>query len=535
MKKLPIGVQQFERIIREDFLYVDKTRQIYDLISQGHLYFLSRPRRFGKSLLVSTLKEIFQGNKELFKGLYIAEQTDYDWQSYPILQFSFAKLATNPSLFEESLKRQLRLLSQSFHVTLTASNLSDQVDELVKTVAQKGKPVVFLVDEYDKPIIDYLTDKQKANTNRKTLKDFFSPLKDLEENGHLQFLFVTGVSKFSKVSIFSDLNNLIDLTIDGKAADLVGITNEELQASFKAHIKQSSIEIGLPQAEMLKGLKLWYDGYSFDGKTFLYNPFSLLNFFRKSEFGNFWFATGTPTFLVETLRDIKVDLHKLEAQEVGPPFFDKFTLENLDIYSLLFQTGYLTIKSTRRRGWQLRYELGYPNEEVRQSFLHNLIEAFTRQPTSIVSNVLIRMEDALEEGEVSTFIEQLKILLADISYHLFPKSKKEPTPTQVAKSFAAWEGYFQTIIYLVCSFLNLNVRAEVSKHKGRIDLLAETEGFLYLMEFKLEDTAEHAIAQIKDREYAQAYKNSAKRVLLVGIGFGKEERNVESWEVEEWI
>jgi len=535
MKKLPIGIQNLDTILREGYLYVDKTRQIYDLINEGKLYFLSRPRRFGKSLLVSTLKEILQGNKELFKGLYIAEQTDYDWSSYPVLQFNFAAISTKPDELTQSLQQELFRYSQLFNIQLVTTNLTGQVHELVRKIAEQGKPVVFLVDEYDKPIIDYLTKKQEANLNRKTLKDFFSPLKDLEVKGHLQFLFVTGVSKFSKVSIFSDLNNLTDLTIKRTSADLTGITQEELLANFEPFIQRSIESLAISRQELLHWLKVWYDGYSWDGKTFLYNPFSLLNFFSDSRFGNFWFATGTPTFLVETLRDTKIDIKRLEGQEVGEVFFDKFDIENLDIYSLLFQTGYVTIKSIRGKAWKPIYTLSYPNEEVRQSFIHNLLEAFSRQPSSIVSNVLIKMEAALEEGEVSIFIEQLKILLADISYHLFPKSKKEPTPAQVDKSFAAWEGYFQTIIYLVCSFLNLNVRAEVSKHKGRIDLLAETETFIYLMEFKLNEPAEHAIAQIKDREYAHAYKNAAKRVLLVGIGFGKEARNVESWEVEEWI
>jgi len=405
MKKLPIGVQDFERIIREDFLYVDKTKQIYDLISQGHLYFLSRPRRFGKSLLISTLKEIFRGNKKLFKELYIAEQTDYDWQAYPVMQFSFAKLPTAPALFEESLKRQIALISQSFNVTLTTNNLSEQVAEIVRLVAEQGKPVVFLVDEYDKPIIDFLTQQQAANQNRKILKSFFS-------------------SKFSKVSIFSDLNNLIDLTIRRTNADLTGITQEELLANFEPFIQRSIQSLGLTRKELLHWLKVWYDGYSWDGKTFLYNPFSLLNFFSDSRFGNYWFATGTPTFLVETLRDKKIDIKRLEEQEVGEIFFDKFNIENLDIYSLLFQTGYITIKGIRGKPWKPIYKLSYPNEEVRQSFVHNLLEAFSRQPSSIVSNVLIKMEAALEEGNVSVFIEQLKILLADISYHLFPKSKK---------------------------------------------------------------------------------------------------------------
>ena len=535
MKKLPIGLQGFKNIIENDYLYVDKTRQIFELINQGSLYFLSRPRRFGKSLLISTLTEIFKGNKELFKGLYIAEQTDYDWKPYPVLQFNFAKIETKPSDLEDSLKRQIRLLGEEFNIKITAKNLMDQVEDLVKEIAEQHGPVVFLVDEYDKPIIDFLTEKKKANANRKMLRKFFSPLKDLEAKGHLRFLFVTGVSKFSKVSIFSDLNNLTDLTIDPLSIDVVGITQQELLHNFKDYIHHSAKELAMPEADLLVGIKLWYDGYSYDGKTFLYNPFSLLNFFRKSHFGNFWFATGTPTFLVNIIRDNQVGLKELESKEVPETFFDKFTVKHLDIHGLLFQTGYLTIKSTYREQYQHFYQLGYPNEEVRRSFIHNLLEAFTYQSSTIVGNSLVKMQMALGKGQVEEFVNQLEVLLSDISYHLLPKSKKQPTSQDEDQNFAAWEGYFQTIVYLICAFLNLSVQTEITKHKGRLDLLASTEDFLYLMEFKLDETAENAIAQIKSRQYADAYKNSPKKIILVGISFSKAARNVESWVAEEWV
>ena len=535
MKKLPIGLRNFKNIIEQGYLYVDKTKQIYELIDQGQLYFLSRPRRFGKTLLLSTLKEIFKGNKDLFKGLYIAEQTDYTWKPYPILQFNFAKIETEPSDLQDSLKRQIQLVGQKFNIKITTKNLMDQVEELVRTVAEKHDPVVFLVDEYDKPIIDFLTKKEAAKANRQILKKFFAPLKALEEQGHIRFLFITGISKFSKVSIFSDLNNLADLTLNPIAVDLLGITNEELTTYFGPHIENAATKLATSTEQLLQGLKLWYDGYSFDGTTFLYNPFSILSFFSNNEFGNFWFATGTPTFLVNLLRDKLVHIEHIEQKEVPNTFFDKFTLEQLDIYNLLFQTGYLTIKSVRRRKWQLVYKLGYPNEEVRQSFLQNLLEAFTNQPTSIVGNALVKMENALQTGNVANFIDQLSILLSDISYHLLPKAKKGKTTAKDPKLFAVWEGYFQTIIYLICSFLNLNIQTEVTKNIGRLDLLATTDDFLYLMEFKLEESAKDAIAQIKSRQYAQSYRNSTKRILLVGIGFSKKERNVESWGVEEWI
>ena len=380
-----------------------------------------------------------------------------------------------------------------------------------------------------------MTEIEKANANRNTLRKFFSPLKDLEEKGHLRFLLITGVSKFSKVSIFSDLNNLKDLTIDPLSTDLVGITQQELLDNFKEYIQHSAKELDMPEVKLLAGLKLWYNGYSYDGKTTLYNPFSLLNFFGKNRFGNFWFATGTPTFLVNFIRDNQVDLKKLESKEVAETFFDTFSIKHLDIHGLLFQTGYLTIKSTYREDYQYTYQLGYPNEEVRRSFVHHLLEAYTYQPTTIVSNALLKIQKALRKGQVEEFIQQLEILLSDISYHLLPKSKKQPTKKDTSKNFAAWEGYFQTVVYLICSFLNLSVQTEITKHKGRLDLLASTKDFLYFMEFKLEETAKDAIAQIKSRQYTAAYKNAPKKIILVGINFSKEERNVESWVAEEWV
>lgn len=374
MKKLPIGIQQFREIIQENYLYVDKTKQIYQLISQGKLYFLSRPRRFGKSLLVATLQEIFRGSRDLFRDLYIGEQTDYTWNKHPVLVFNFAKLGHQVADLEASLKRHLAEIAATYQIVLADSPLSEQVDELVRNLSQQQGSVVFLVDEYDKPIIDFLTDIKKANAHRKVLRDFFSPLKNLEANGHIRFLFITGVSKFSKVSIFSDLNNLVDLTINRSHSDLLGITKAELQHYFEAYIQQSIQELGVPRATFLKALKEWYNGYSWDGKTFVYNPFSLLNFFADHRFGNFWFATGTPTFLVEHIRNHGLSPMDLEQREFLETFFDRFTMEQLDLYNLLFQTGYLTIKSTRYDDFELRYRLGYPNREVQQAFTYHFEE-----------------------------------------------------------------------------------------------------------------------------------------------------------------
>ncbi len=534
MRGLPTGRQNFKAIIEEDLMYVDKTRQIYELISKGNLYFLSRPRRFGKSLLVSTFQHIFEGQKELFNDLYIGQETEYDWSSYPVLKFNFASYGYQVENLEEHLSYEIEEHAKKHSIEVPTVSLSAKLKSLVEQIAQKGKPVVILIDEYDKPIVDFLTEIVKAKKNQGVLRDFFSPLKDLEADNYLRFLFVTGVSKFSKVSLFSDLNNLTDLSISPVAHDLLGITESELLQYFPLYIQQAAQEFQMSEEELLKGVKLWYDGYSFEGKTHLYNPYSLLNFFEQNRFRNFWFATGTPTFLVKSIRNNSIKPMELESKEVPESFFDKFALENLDIVGLLFQTGYLTIKKTKRKHYDTSYFLGYPNIEVHKSLVHNLLEAFTYQPSSVVGVALLKMQGALEEAKMDVFVDQLKVLLSDISYHLLPKNRKNPSQTNQQKVFEVWEGYFQTIIYLVTAFMGLYVQTEITKHKGRLDLLAETDDFLYIMEFKLDEPADDAIQQIKDRKYNAAYKNSPKTIYLVGIGFSKEERNVETWQMEEW-
>ena len=526
MKRLPTGRQNFKEIITQDLVYVDKTRQVYDMVSNGSLYFFPRPRRFGKSLLVSILRYLFSGEKELFKDLYIGRETDYDWTPHPVLQFNFSAYGHKVEHLEEALTEQLGQYAKEYDIEISTSSLSSRFQSLVERISLKDRPVVVLVDEYDKPIVDFLTEPDKAKKNQDVLRDFFSPLKDLDAQGHLKFLFITGVSKFSKVSLFSDLNNLTDLTIHALSHDLLGITQDELLLYFDEHIKNAASKLEMDVEQLLYGIKLWYNGYSWDAETRLYNPFSLLSFFGANDFGNFWFATGTPTFLVNSIRDRGIDPQELEDKEVSYSFFDKFTLEGLDMVGLLFQTGYLTIKNKRRRGFETNYFLGYPNTEVSKSLYHNLLEAFTFKPNSTVGNSLLKMQRGLEEGNIQLFVDHLKILLSDISYHLLPKKKNSQT------EFGAWEGYFHTIVYLITSFMGLYVQSEITKHKGRLDLLAEADDFIYLMEFKLGGQAAAAIQQIKDMEYAASLKGSKKTAYLVGINFSKEERNVSGWEAE---
>ena len=534
MKYLPIGVQNFEKIIRDDLLYVDKTRQVYDLIRKGSLYFLSRPRRFGKTLLVSILANIFKGKKELFKDLYIGKETGYEFEAFPVLQFNFSIFGHQVNNLKEELKNKLQEYSDEYKVDTSSLSLATQFRTLVEQIYNKSnKPVVILIDEYDKPIIDYISDIDKAIINRDILKNFFSPLKYFEEQGMMHFFFITGVSKFTKVSLFSDLNNLTDLSMETYGSnDLLGITEEELKPYFKEHIKDMTKQLNISKTELLEKIKYWYNGYSYDGKTFLYNPYSLINFFFKKSFGNYWFTSATPTFLVEKARDQGINPKDLENLEVDEYFFQKFDLRKLDMLSLLFQTGYITIKKIEEDedGYGKSYYLAYPNYEVRHSLIKNLVESFTYQSSSIVASALRKMQKGLKNGQPEVFVEHLKTILADISFHWQP-------PRQYHKQeevFNMWEGYFHAIIYLITSYMEMSVQAELTRSKGRLDLIAQTKNFVYLMEFKLDEPAENAIAQIKERNYAAAYKQEDKKVFLIGIGFSKERRNVETCEVEEW-
>ena len=530
MKKLPLGKQNFEDIIERDLLYVDKTQQIYQLIQNGDLYFLSRPRRFGKSLLVSIFKHLFSGKKELFKSLYISKETDYAFESYPVLQFNFANYGLKVQNLEAVLSSALQRYARQHEVDLDTVSLSVQFQTLVENIAKKGKPVVLLIDEYDKPIVDFLTDHEQAKTNQEVLRRFFGPLKGLEASGHLRFLFITGVSKFSKVSLFSDLNNLTDLSIHDLSNDLLGITQVELESNFSEYIQMVAEKFKLTEQALLKAVKVWYNGYSYDGTTTLYNPFSLLSFFLGKRFSNYWFATGTPTFLVDTIRDRGIDPQEFEAPEVDEAFLTKFSLKDLNMTGLLFQTGYLTIKKADLGVYESRYVLGYPNLEVRKSMMRHLVESFTYQSSSLVAESLIKMQRGLKQGDLALFFDQLSIILSNLKYNWQPPKQYK---TEVAL-FKMWEGYFHAILYLIMAHMEMFVKAEVAHHKGRLDLLAETNNFVYLMEFKLDGTAEKALDQIKEKQYAAPYKNTPKTVFLVGINFSNEERNVENWKAEEW-
>jgi len=513
MKHLPIGIQNFKNLRQLNNLYIDKTKYIYDLLPSKVL-FLSRPRRFGKSLLLSTIKYIFLGEKELFKGLWI--ENNYNWKNTnPIIHIDMKKLGYRDLGLHTSILKELDKIARENNIELKErESIARKFEELIETMG-KENPVVVLIDEYDKPIIDYLTDIKQAIENRETLKEFYGVLKGIDQ--YLRFLLITGVSKFSKTSIFSDLNHLDDISLSNRFPIVTGITENEIKENFKPYIEKAKQELNLNNQEFFDKLKLFYDGYSWNGKDFLYNPFSILRFFNEFSFNNFWFETGTPSFIINWIKKNKIDVINFENIAVKDMFFNKFDIENLDIISLMFQTGYLTIKKYNPKRNQ--YILSYPNEEVKESFIYYLFEEYSNLKQSQTADTIWQLEDALIDNNIALFIKVLTTVFTSIPYQIFIKEK---------------ESYYHSIIYIVMRLLGFNIKAEESISKGRSDAIVFTDSHIYIFEFKMFPfTAKKAIEQIKTKGYDQPYLTDKRKKVLVGISFKAEEKNIFEYEVEE--
>jgi hypothetical protein len=518
LKRLPSGESSFPAIREGDWLYVDKTEEIHRLVNSGKYFFLSRPRRFGKSLMVSTLKALFEGREELFEGLWIHER--WDWaKKNPVLSLSFNGLDYTNQPLEQALVKDMELKAAEHSITLKGTTSKERFRELVLALSSGGQ-VAILIDEYDKPINDFLDDYTQADANRDTLANFFGALKANDVVDHLRFVFITGVLKFSKVTLFSELNNLTDLTQHKRFGTLVGITQAELEEYFDGHITKLAEEEGITREALLSKIKHWYNGYTWDGRSFLYNPFSLLGLFDSSTFKNFWFTSGTTSWLVRQMRDKATDVVGLEGLMVEDAFFDKFDIRYLDPAVLLYQTGYLTIKTIEGQDWR-RYTLGYPNFEVRHSLMKSLFTEYAQKPVSESGPLAWALEDALAEGDLPEFIGLLRGIFADISNRLLKQYVE-------GDSLKLWEAYYQTVIYLALNLTGSRVACEVQTNKGYIDAVAEAEGHIYVMEFKVGKAAE-AMQQIKDKGYAEKYLHRGKPVTLLGVGFDPETRNIGDW------
>ena len=518
MKKLPVGIQSFEQIVHEGYIYLDKTHDIYNLIENGRYYFLSRPRRFGKSLLVSTLRCLFEGKKELFNGLWI--QDKWQWEKHPVVMIDFNGI---PHFSQEELKTSLEYnlekIAQEYDIELKAPVLGSKFKELIITLSKKyGSNVVILIDEYDKPIIDHIGKGKErleiAQDNRDILKSFYGAIKEADVANATRFVLLTGVSKFSQVSIFSELNNLADITMDARYCAMLGVTDEEIGRYFGDRIENIASAQGLSRENALTKLRDYYNGYRFSEEdTKVYNPFSVLRCFDEGRFKNYWFETGTPTFLVNLIKENNYyipDIENLELRESG---FSTYDIEDLRIEPLLFQTGYITIKDLHRT----IYTLGYPNQEVRVSFLEILFDKFSGIRDSKQRAGFLKIEEYLEEGDFNSFIEIIKSLFATIEYTI---------------GYRLNEAHFHSLFYLMVSASGVYCHSELLTSTGRIDLAVSFKNRVYIMEFKCDQSSKKAMGQIRSKGYPERFIHTGKDIYLVGINFSTEKKNIEDWEIK---
>ena len=523
-RKLPIGIQDFEKLRENNFVYVDKTAYIYHLVKNEVPCFLSRPRRFGKSLLISTIEAYFLGKKELFEGLAISELEKNNpeaWQAYPVLKFSLAAGEyTKPDGLKDALAFSLARFEKAYALAKPTENslASRFKQDLISAVEKTGKKVVVLVDEYDNPLLKNLGgNAEQAEENRDLYKGFFAVLKDCD--AYLRFVLFTGVTKFSKVSIFSDLNQLIDITLYKDFDAICGITQEELESNFVPEINALAQEWGFSHEECLAELKRMYDGYHFcmNSKD-IYNPFSLLNAFSEKKFGAYWFATGTPTFLIKKLASINFDPSAfIETVKISESEIKDYRPENPDPVPLFYQSGYLTIKSWNAR--QLSYKVGFPNAEVKYGFLNALAPTYLHVEDKPAPFNIDLLDDAVEEGDTDGIRKWFSALFALLPY---PAGSEIETLT---------EQNFQNVIYISLLVLGKYVRTEVHSSKGRADCIIETPEFVYVFEFKRDSSAEEALVQIETQGYAKPYEADTRKLFKIGVNFSSKERNITDWEV----
>ena len=518
-RKLPVGIQSFEQIVQDKYLLIDKTEYIYKLVHTGKPYFLSRPRRFGKSLLLSTMKAYWEGKRELFRGLAIErlEQDDPEaWQTYPVLYFDFnGNDYQGKGSLENALNAQLMSWEEQYH-TLTDTNLSlgDRFKRVLRAASeQTGKRCVVLVDEYDKPLLETMGNRELVEHNKAVFKGFFSSLKS--EDAYIRFVFITGVTKFSKVSIFSDLNQLRDISMSMDYAEICGITEQEMTDVFMPEIDALAEEQDMSRSECLFKLKKEYDGYHFHQKgEGVYNPYSLLCAFADREFDAYWFETGTPTFLAERLKKLQFDPRRFTDNTI---FATKSELkdyrdDNPDVIPLLYQTGYLTISEYDTA--KSAYTLGFPNEEVRVSFIKGLMPYYTKTSASQNNSFIVRLIDALDNGDVDKAMILMRSFFSSIPYDAEKQN----------------ENHYKTVFYLVFTLATeYCVRTEERSAAGRCDALIETEDTIYVFEFKLDGTAEEALKQIDDKGYAIQYEAGDKKIVKIGVNFEKDKRTIERW------
>ncbi len=513
MKNLPIGLQTLESIRELNCVYVDKTQMIHRLVTKGKYYFLSRPRRFGKSLLISTMKALFLGKKELFKETWI--ENNWEWsKTNPVIHFSFDGLGYHSQDLDAALIQEIKKWANHFQVTLTEQDLSRLFRELLEKVSKKHGQIVLLIDEYDKPIIDFLEfpPYERAKVNQNIMRQFYSVLKSAEP--FLRFFFVTGVSKFSKVSMFSELNNLKDITLHSDYATIAGYTQTELDSYFEEHLQLVENHLKTTREELVKQMRYWYNGFSWDGINKVYNPFGTLNFLDQKRFRNYWFSTGSPKFLIQQMKkQVRFDV---ENSKSNGYLLDKYDIDNLDLIPLCFQTGYLTVKHIDV--WTDEMVLDYPNKEVRESMYQFMIDDIAKNPQRTHTGLTIRdLNQAFLTNDLPKAKTIINSLLASLPYEVYKNQS---------------EGFYHGLLHLIFSYIGMFIESEPHLSNGRADVVVQTPQYIYIFEFKFNHTAEEALVQIKKNHYAGKYRATEKPIFGIGVNFNESERQIDGWLVE---
>ena len=513
-RKYPVGIQSFEEIRRGKYLYVDKTALLHVLVNKGKYYFFSRPRRFGKSLMVSTLKAYFEGRRDLFEGLAI-EQLETEWRCHPVLHFDFStgKFETREML-QQAIDYKLSEMERPYGIPHDGLLPNIRMTRLIKTAyEQTGQQVVVLVDEYDSAMLQHIEDDEKQDGVRMEMRNLFSPLK--EADPWLKFVLLTGITKFSQMSIFSELNNLNNISMLSQYDTLCGISEQELTTQLRPDIELLAESYGESYDEMLKELKAMYDGYHFsERKTDMYNPYSLLNAFNNQKIASYWFGTATPTFLTKVIRRFKMDIEDMSNIRCTSSTFDQPVEHVNDPIPVLYQSGYLTIKSYQRFGDV--YVLDFPNREVRQGFANSLYRYYANNDVRSKDRLYMAYLDFYSSGNLEAFIDELKVFFAGVTYQLFNDNER----------------HFHALLFTLLTAFGADVQPEVATARGRADIVLKMPSTIYVMELKYDKSAAEALAQIDERGYTEPYLSDGRRIVKVGINFGSKERNISEWTTE---
>ena len=512
-KIYPIGIQNFEKIRNDGYLYIDKTALMYQMVKTGSYYFLSRPRRFGKSLLISTMEAYFQGKKELFAGLAV-ERLEKDWIKYPILHLDLnIEKYDTPESLDNILEKSLTAWEKLYGAEPSERSFSLRFAGIIERACkQAGQRVVILVDEYDKPMLQAIGNEKLQKQFRDTLKPFYGALKTMD--GYIKFAFLTGVTKFGKVSVFSDLNNLDDISMRKDYVEICGVSDQELHENLDIELHEFAETQGLSYDKLCTKQKEYYDGYHFTHNSIgIYNPFSLLNAFKYKEFGSYWFETGTPTYLVKLLKKHHYDLERMAHEETDAQVLNSIDSESTNPIPVIYQSGYLTIKGYDERFGI--YRLGFPNREVEEGFIRFLLPFYANVNKVESPFEVQKFVREVETGDYDSFFHRLQSFFADTTYEVIREQ----------------ELHYENVLFIVFKLVGFYTKVEYHTNNGRVDLILQTDKFIYIMEFKLNGTAEEALQQINNKRYALPFEADGRKLFKIGINFSEKTRNIEKWVV----